>query len=108
MRRLLFPHEMVLCVLQMQVSQYSYEVRSRHQFPKHFHQHLKEVDMIGFSGNPVELELARYLLENATALEQLLLEPWVFESEATIEVAREEARKLEEAILPPGVKLYIH
>lgn len=94
--------------LKMQVSQYSSEVRSRHQFPKHFHRHLKEVDMIGFSGNPVELELARYLLENATALEQLLLEPWVFESEATIEAAREEARKLEEAILPPGVKLYIH
>lgn len=93
--------------LKMQVSQYSSEVRSRHQFPKCSYQHLKEVDMIGFSGNPVELELAHYLLENATTLEELLLEPWEFESEATIEAAREEARKLEE-VIPPGVKLYIH
>lgn len=90
---------------QLEIFHYSAEIIMRHQIPKHSHQCLKVLEFVGFSGDPVELELAYYMFENATLLEEMIVEPSEYEPEA--QAARKSAKKLEK-MLPPGVKLVFH
>ncbi|KAK3170487.1 hypothetical protein Dsin_032658 [Dipteronia sinensis] len=57
------------------ISNGRYRRRTINQFPRLSHQHLKVVEFIGFVGCPVDLELAFYLLENATILEKMSVNP---------------------------------
>lgn len=86
----------------MEIFDYSSEIIARHQIPKHSYQRLKVLEFIGFSGDPVELELAYYMFENATMLEEMIVEPSEYEPEA--QAARKSAKQLEK-MLPLGVKL---
>ncbi|KAH9654226.1 F-box domain-containing protein [Citrus sinensis] len=89
----------------LEIFHYSAEIIMRHQIPKHSHQCLKVLEFVGFSGDPVELELAYYMFQNATILEEMIVEPSEYEPEA--QAARKSAKKLEK-MLPPGVKLVFH
>ncbi|KAJ0018305.1 hypothetical protein Pint_09638 [Pistacia integerrima] len=80
-----------------------------HRYEKRPHQHLKVVELVGFCGFPVELELAINLLENATLLERMIVElpsasTW---SERIRECARESTKTLTDYI-PPAVDLVTH
>ncbi|XP_031266910.1 F-box protein At4g09920-like [Pistacia vera] len=77
-----------------------------YRYEKRPHQHLKVVELVGFCGFPVELELAINLLENATLLERMIVElpsaaTW---SERIRECAGESTKMLTDYI-PPGVDL---
>lgn len=46
-------------------------------YQPHPHSHLKTVHMTGFYGLRGQLELARYLLRNATSLNRMIIDPMV-------------------------------
>ncbi|XP_038712597.1 putative FBD-associated F-box protein At5g22720 isoform X2 [Tripterygium wilfordii] len=51
------------------------EKRKRKKIPKCLHYCLKEVELAGFVGQTIDMELAIYLLENAIALEKIIVDP---------------------------------
>jgi len=65
------------------------------------HEFLKEVHMLGFRSRLDDIEFARYLLKNATALNILVIDPfiryldgWVEKENKATRKARDEARRL--------------
>ncbi|KAK1591066.1 hypothetical protein Q3G72_001654 [Acer saccharum] len=49
--------------------------RKLREFPKYPLEHLKVVEIVGFVGRPIDLELAFYFLENAHMLEKMTVNP---------------------------------
>ncbi|KAL6973111.1 hypothetical protein U1Q18_027289 [Sarracenia purpurea var. burkii] len=78
------------------------------------HQNLKLVEFVGFVGAAIDVEVVAYLLENAIALEKIVIDPRVShvskihepEWENRERVARDRAKQLE-SMLPVGVQLVI-
>lgn len=110
-----FPTSYDVSFLQLQTIYVGSEIVPECQLPTCSHQQLKVVELIGFLGLPIELELAFYLLEIATMLEKVIVEPtppsllgtpWVFEDYKKKAAARQRAKKLETR-LPRGVELVI-
>ncbi|XP_057466659.1 F-box/FBD/LRR-repeat protein At1g13570-like [Actinidia eriantha] len=78
---------------------------------KHPHRCLKVVEIIGFDGCSVDIELARYLLNNALSLERMTIDPrshyrMDFTKIEEKNAIRERARQLESEF-PPGAELVI-
>lgn len=103
------------CFLQLQTIYVGSEIVPERKFPDCLHQHLKVVELIGFVGLPIELELAFYLLKSATTLKKMIVEPtppavlgtpWEFENYKKKQAARTRAKELEPKI-PKGVELVI-
>ena len=82
---------------------------------KYPNEHLKEVEITGFVGRAIDIELTVYLLENAIKLEKLVINPrspalvgtpWEFvrveENEGAIECAKQLKKNL-----PIGAELFI-
>ncbi|XP_059657307.1 putative F-box/FBD/LRR-repeat protein At5g62970 isoform X2 [Cornus florida] len=78
---------------------------------------LKEVELAGFVGCLVDLELAQYLIKNAVRLERIIIDrhcthilgiprPWMFMETEKKEYAREQAIQLQKS-LPARVKMDI-
>ncbi|KAL6973109.1 UDP-glycosyltransferase [Sarracenia purpurea var. burkii] len=78
------------------------------------HQNLKLVEFVDFVGAAIDFAVVAYLLENAIALEKIIIDPRVSrgtkiyerEWESRERVARDRAKQLE-SMLPLGVKLVI-
>ncbi|KAJ4712206.1 FBD-associated F-box protein [Melia azedarach] len=79
------------------------------------HEHLKEVEFVGFVGRPIDLELASHLLETATNLQKIIANPtciysvgsyYEFEDDARKRAARKRAKWIEQN-LPPGVEFIL-
>ncbi|KAF3972394.1 hypothetical protein CMV_004099 [Castanea mollissima] len=77
--------------------------------------HLKEVEIIGFVGRPIDIDLTIYLLESAIKLEKIVIAPrcpallgtpWEFNQIEKNERAIKAAKQLKK-ILPRGAKLLI-
>ncbi|KAL9442537.1 hypothetical protein AB3S75_020953 [Citrus x aurantiifolia] len=101
--------------LKLQTVYVGSEIVSERKFRDCLHQHLKVVELIGFVGLPIELELAFYLLKSATTLEKMIVDPtppavlgtpWEFENYKKKQAARSCAKELEPKI-PKGVELVI-
>lgn len=77
--------------------------------------HLKEVEIIGFVGRPIDIDLTIYLLESAIKLEKIVIvprcpallgTPWEFSQIEKNERAIKAAKQLKK-ILPRGAELLI-
>lgn len=77
--------------------------------------HLKEVEIIGFVGRPIDIDLTIYLLESAIKLEKIVIvprcpallgTPWEFNQIEKNERAIKAAKQLKK-ILPRGAELLI-
>ncbi|CAK9174625.1 unnamed protein product [Ilex paraguariensis] len=55
-----------------------YEQKSVEEIGQCVHTHLKEVELSGFSGTWSHMECAIYLLRNAVALNQMVIDPWYY------------------------------
>lgn len=83
--------------------------------PKSPHQHLKVVELVGFVGKPIDLELVQYLYENAIALEEIVFDTrkprymgTIFENEQNPETRAGQKRASSlQSILFSGVKVTI-
>ncbi|GLT63985.1 hypothetical protein SLA2020_365060 [Shorea laevis] len=89
--------------------------RKVQKFPKCPHHGLKLVELVGFVGKIIDMEFAMYLIENAVALEKIIIDPrnpqmigsvWEYHNMKEIEAARKRAKKLETK-LSLGSKLVI-
>ncbi|KAH6802306.1 hypothetical protein C2S51_033752 [Perilla frutescens var. frutescens] len=90
--------------------------RKMRQADKCAHENLKLVEIVGYYGRTSDAELAMYFIENAVALQKIVIDPrnQILERSpvgiAQIkreESARRRARKLLESKKPPGVQLMI-
>ncbi|XP_059657292.1 putative F-box/LRR-repeat protein At4g15060 [Cornus florida] len=81
------------------------------------HQCLKEVELVGFVGHLIDLELTQYLIKNAVMLEKIIIDrhftsfssrrrPWMFEETEEKQYAKERAMELK-ASLPAGIEMVI-
>ncbi|KAJ0542101.1 putative F-box domain, FBD domain, leucine-rich repeat domain superfamily [Helianthus annuus] len=82
----------------------------------HVHEHLKLLEMIGYYGRISDVELAVYFIENAAALEKIVIDPCCHASGGDFttedflkreQAARSSAKHQVKPILPPGVDLVI-
>ena len=82
---------------------------------KYPNEHLKELEIVGFVGRAIDIELIVYLLESATHLEKIVINPrspsivgtpWEIEATEKNEGATECAKQLKK-ILPLGAELVI-
>ncbi|XP_022134730.1 F-box/LRR-repeat protein At3g26922-like isoform X2 [Momordica charantia] len=92
-----------------------FEQRALGMVPKSPHQHLKVVELVGFVGKPIDLELVQYLYENAIALEEIVFDTrkprymgTIFENEQNPETRAGQKRASSlQSILFSGVKVTI-
>lgn len=77
--------------------------KKKHRFPNYSHQHLKVAELHGFLGRQVDLQVAFYLLQNATMLGKLIVEP----SRYIKKKALRHCVKMLEARLPERVELVV-
>ncbi|KAL4634300.1 hypothetical protein ACB092_04G189600, partial [Castanea dentata] len=89
--------------------------RELRKVKKHPNKHLKEVEIVGFEGRPIDIELTIYLLESAFKLEKIVIiprspavvgTPWEFDEIEKNEHAIKAAKQLKKK-LPLGVELLI-
>ena len=82
---------------------------------KYPNEHLKELEIVGFVGRAIDIELIVYLLESATHLEKIVINPrspsivgtpWEIKATEKNEGATECAKQLKK-ILPLGAELVI-
>ncbi|KAH9652974.1 F-box domain-containing protein [Citrus sinensis] len=81
-----------------------YKVGRRRKVPRHSHQHLKLVELHGFLGRPIDLELAFYILENAMTLEKMVVNRTNYSFGCG---NAKDCTKLREAKLRQGVELLV-
>ncbi|KAI3783516.1 hypothetical protein L1987_42600 [Smallanthus sonchifolius] len=88
----------------------------RHVAAPHLHEHLKVLEIIGYYGRISDLELAVYVIDNAVALQKIVIDPICHACDGDVtaqdffkgvKAARSSARRQLTPTLPPGVHLAI-
>lgn len=113
MKVVAFSHCHVINLLLQLMHGLSSRRRKIRRFRKWPHRHLKVVELIGFRGETIDLELAFSMIENAITLEKMLINidcpsHLGYYRENEIKIAAAERAKVLEENLPQGVQLVIN